>query len=228
MFPLLLIAVGVLVLLFGKRLAVLGAAVGALLGLVLLNLFPGERELWFNFAVVLGLGLLGFFAAGFARGIVDIVILVLATLAGAELVLAILNLFNIDWGIVNWLLALVGGLAGFMLIRSTRDNKNDWGMIILASLIGALLVTRGLVSLIPALQDTLFKTLLLAALFIFGMAFEGGLLSGRGKSEPAPAEPTVVKPAPKPAAEVPAAAPPPPPAASTPAPEDKPKPPPAA
>ena len=41
MFPVILIAVGAAVLAFGKRLAVLGAAVGALLGVVLLTLAPG-------------------------------------------------------------------------------------------------------------------------------------------------------------------------------------------
>ena len=43
MFPVMVIALGIVVLVFGKRLAVLGAAVGALLGVGLLRLFgyPG-------------------------------------------------------------------------------------------------------------------------------------------------------------------------------------------
>ncbi len=41
MFPILVIAIGVAVLVFGKRLAVLGAAIGALLGVALLHFFPG-------------------------------------------------------------------------------------------------------------------------------------------------------------------------------------------
>jgi hypothetical protein len=221
MFPLLLIVVGIAVLLFGKRLSVLGAAVGALLGFVLVGLLPNP-ELWLQFVSVVGLALVGFFMASFARGIIDIVILVLGALAGAAIVMAFLNLFNIDWGIGNWLVALVGGVAGFILIRSTRDNRNDWGMIILASLIGALLVTRGVTSLIPSLRDTLFTSLLLAALFAFGMIYEGGLLSGR-KEKKAAAE---VPPAPKPAAPVPPVTPPvTPPATSEP--EDKTTPPPA-
>ena len=44
MFPVILIAVGAAVLAFGKRLAVLGAAVGALLGVVLLTLLPGSSD----------------------------------------------------------------------------------------------------------------------------------------------------------------------------------------
>ena len=42
MFPILVIAIGIAVLLFGKRLAVLGAAVGALLGVGVLSLFPSS------------------------------------------------------------------------------------------------------------------------------------------------------------------------------------------
>ena len=223
LFPLLLIVVGIAVLLFGKRLSVLGAAVGALLGFVLQSLLPSP-ELWLQIVLVLGLALLGFFTATFARGIIDIVILVIGAMAGAGIVLGFLNLFNLDWGIINWLLAVVGGVAGFMLIRSLRDNKNDWGMIILASLIGSLLVTRGVTSLIPSLRGTLLMSLLLAGLFVFGVIYEGGLLSGRKAKAAAPAPP----PAAKPTAQVPPAAAPKPPAASAPAPEDKPTPPPAA
>ena len=178
MFPLLLIAFGTVVLLFGKRLSVLGGAVGALLGVVLLNVFPGEPALWLQFGAVLGLGLLGFLFAAFARGIIDVVILVLGALAGAGLVLGFLNLFGIDWGIGNWLLAVVGGVAGLMFIRSSRARKNDWGMIILASLIGALLITRGVTLLIPSMRGTTLTTILLLALTVLGIIFEGRVIPG--------------------------------------------------
>ena len=199
MFPLLLIAFGTVVLLFGKRLSVLGGAVGALLGVVLLNVFPGEPALWLQFGAVLGLGLLGFLFAAFARGIIDVVILVLGALAGAGLVLGFLNLFGIDWGIGNWLLAVVGGVAGLMFIRSSRARKNDWGMIILASLIGALLITRGVTLLIPSMRGTTLTTILLLALTVLGIIFEGSLFRGGKSAAPAAAKPaaeapTVIKP----------------------------------
>jgi len=224
MFPLLLIAFGTVVLLFGKRLSVLGGAVGALLGVVLLNLFPGEPALWLQFGAVLGLGLLGFFFAAFARGIVDVVILVLGALAGAGLVLGFLNLFGIDWGIGNWLLAVVGGVAGLMLIRSSRARKNDWGMIILASLIGALLITRGVTLLIPSMRGTTLTTILLLALTVLGIIFEGSLFRGGKSAAPAAAKPaaeapTVIKPTAQ------ATAVPTPPAATPPAADDGPPPP---
>jgi hypothetical protein len=60
MFPILLIAIGVAVLAFGARLAVLGAAVGALLGVGLLRLLPGSQDGWLALIIPIGLAALGF------------------------------------------------------------------------------------------------------------------------------------------------------------------------
>ena len=184
MFPILLIAMGAVVLLFGQRLSVLGAAVGALLGAVLLRLLPDISELWIQLAVVIGLALVGFFAAAFARGIIEIIILVLGALAGAAIVLALLDLLRIDLGLANWLLAVAGGVAGLILIRRSRRTPPDWGMIILASLVGALLITRGLTQLLPSLQGAI-GTLLVVVLAGVSIAYQGGLLTGRKAAPPA-------------------------------------------
>ncbi len=195
MFPILLIVIGIAVLIFGRRLAVLGAAVGALLGVVLLRLFPGASELTTQLLIVGGLALVGFFAAAFARGVIEVVILVLGALGGAAIVLAFFDLFNIDLGLLNWLLAVVGGVVGLMLMRRARRGDKDWGMIILASLIGALLVARGLGLLLPSLAGTVIATLIVLVLVGGGIAYQGGLLAGRSaKSEeaapPPPPPPT--------------------------------------
>lgn len=186
MFPILLIVVGALVLLFGSRLSVLGAAVGALLGVILLQLFPEGSELWVQLAVVLGLALVGFFAAAFARGIIDVVILVLGALAGAAIVLSFLDLFSVEPGLLNWLLAVVGGVVGLMVIRRSRKSTKDWGMIILAGLLGALLVARGLILLIPSLAGGVIATLIVVVLAGAGIAYQGGLFGGRKAAPPPP------------------------------------------
>ena len=178
MFPILLIVLGAAVLAFGRRLSVLGAAVGGLLGVVLLRLIPGSGDLLIQFGVVLALALAGFFAAAFARGIIDVVILVLGALAGAAIVLGFLDLFGIELGLMNWLLAVVGGVVGLMLIRRSRRSSRDWGMIILAGLIGALLVTRGLVILLPSLQGVI-GTLIVLVLAGGSIAYQGGILRKR-------------------------------------------------
>ena len=182
MFPIMAIVIGIVVLVLGKRLAVLGAAVGALLGIGLLTLFPGDSGPWITLGIPIGLAVLGFFAAGFAKGVIEVVILVLGALAGAAIVLGFLNLFRIDLGMMNWLLAVVGGVAGLMLIRSSRKSSKDWGMIILAGLVGSLLVTRGLTVLIPSMQDTLISTIVVVVLAGGSIAYQGGLFN-RGSSD---------------------------------------------
>lgn len=173
--PIILIVVGIIVLIFGRRLAILGAAVGALLGFIVVRLL-NDPSMGTQLLIVLGLTLGGFFAAAFARGIVEVVILVIGALAGAGIVLGFLNLFNLDLGLLGWLLAVVGAVIGFMLMRRARRGSRDWGMIILASLVGALLIGRGLTQLIPALQDTLISSLVLIAAVAFGIIFQGGYL----------------------------------------------------
>ena len=210
MFPILLIVVGVAVLAFGKRLAVLGAAVGALLGVVLLRLFPGTSGPWVTIGVPVVLALIGFFAAGFAKGLIDIVVLVLGALAGAAIVLGFLDLFNLDLGLLGWLLAVVGGVVGLVLMRRSRKGSNDLGLVILAGLVGALLVTRGLTLLLPSLQGGAISTLIVIVLAGGSMAYQGGMLGGKAEAtavQPAtPAQPAPVA-APQPPKDTPPSAP---------------------
>jgi hypothetical protein len=62
-------------------------------------------------------------------------------------------------------------------------------MIILASLVGALLIGRGLTQLIPALQDTLISTILLIVAVAFGIIFQGGYLNKFTGSKESPTPP---------------------------------------
>ncbi|NJN55725.1 MAG: hypothetical protein HC804_13845, partial [Anaerolineae bacterium] len=87
MFPILAIAIGIAVLVVGNRLAVLGAAVGALLGIGLLRFFPGSTDSWLQLLIPISLAILGFFGAAFAKGIVNIILLVIGALAGAAIML---------------------------------------------------------------------------------------------------------------------------------------------
>jgi hypothetical protein len=174
MFPILLIAIGIAVLLLGKRLAVLGAAVGALLGLALVGWLPGSNNPWLAIIVVIALAALGFFFAGFAKGIINIVLLVIGALAGAAIVMNFLSLLRLDAGLFYWLMAIVGGVIGLILIR----RYNDLAMIILAGLIGGLLVTRGLTMWLPKLSGGI-GTLLVLVLAGGSIVYQGGFARGR-------------------------------------------------
>ncbi len=109
---------------------------GALLGVALLRLFPGESGPLLTLSIPILLAVLGFIGAGFAKGIVDIVLLVIGALAGAAIVLGCLDLFRFDNSWLGWLLAIVGGVAGLIMVRRFKE----WAMIILAGLVGGLLV----------------------------------------------------------------------------------------
>lgn len=175
MFPVLIIAIGIAVLVFGKRLSVLGAAVGALLGLALLRILPGTSSSPF-LALMLPilLAVIGFFVAGFAKGIINIVLTVLGALAGASIMEGFLDLFGISIGWLDLVLALTGGVIGVILV----SRYKNWALIILASLIGGLLVTRGLSVWLPFLEGAA-GTLLVLVLAGAGIAYQGGFSKKR-------------------------------------------------
>jgi hypothetical protein len=175
---LVLIALGVAVLALGARLAILGAGVGALLGIGLLRLLqvPPDNLVWW-FLVPGALAVLCALGAGFMTGLLNLVTLVIGVLAGAAVMLALPELFGfLSFGIPDWILVLVGGLVGLLLIGRFKD----WGIIIIAALVGAMLTMRGLQLLMPSLQGP-FATLLALALTGGGIAYQMGWIGGGGK-----------------------------------------------
>lgn len=170
MLPYLLIALGLVALAVGSRLAILGAAVGAILGVSLLRLLPGDQGFWLTLLVPGGLAVLFFFGAGLAKETVGSLTLVLGVVAGAAITLNVLDLFQRSSGLLDWTLAVAGGGVGAVLVNRFRD----WAVIILAGLVGAMLTMRGLSILVPWL-DGLFATSLALLLAAAGIAYQGGL-----------------------------------------------------
>ena len=195
LFPVLIIAIGIAVLVAGKRLAVMGAAVGALLGVALLQLLNIPlTDVLLTLLIPGLLAVIGFFVAGFAKGIVNIVLLVLGALAGAAIVLGFFNLFNIGSTLLVWLLAVVGGVVGLIMVR----RYHDWAMLIFSGVVGGLLVTRGLGAWLSFLQG-IVGTLLVLVLAGGSIVLQGGFLN-KGKGEPTgtpPATPPAAPPATK-------------------------------
>jgi hypothetical protein len=170
------IVLGLIVLAFGTRLALFGAGVGALLGIGLVRILPGSQESLWWLVVPIGLAILFALGAGLLKGLVGIITMALGALAGAAITIALLDLFGIDLGFVNWILALVGAIIGIALLSRFKD----WTIIILASIVGALLTVRGLQMLFPSLQGFI-ATLIGIVLAGGGMAYHGGLF---GKKKP--------------------------------------------
>lgn len=169
-----ILGLGLLLLAFGNRLAWFGAGVGALLGIGLLSLLPGNQSSLLWLIVPIGLAVVFALGAGFAKGILNIIILAFGALAGGAITLAVLDLFGLDLGLVGWLLALVGAVIGAVL----ASRFGDWAVIILSALVGALLAVRGLQMLLPAFQGILAS---LVGLLLAGgaIAYHGGLVGGR-------------------------------------------------
>jgi hypothetical protein len=171
-FALIVIVLGLMLLGFGKRMWIFGAGVGAVVGLALLRFLPGAQDGWLGFLVVFGLAILFAVGSGIAKGFIGLITLALGALAGGAIVLVVLDLFGLDWGLVNWLLALVGAVIG----AGVMSRFKDWAIIILAAIVGALLCTRGLQLLIPSL-DGFIASLITVVLAGASVAYQGGLLT---------------------------------------------------
>ena len=167
----LLIGAGLAVLLFGTRLPVLGAGIGALLGVGLLRLLPGVQEGLLWLLVPVGLAIFCALSTAYIKVAVDLLMLALGALAGAAIVLALLDLFGLSFGVIDWLLALAGGGVGVLVVGRFKG----WAFIVIASLVGALLAMRGLQMLLPSLQGPI-ATLLALILAGGGIAYHGGWL----------------------------------------------------
>ena len=165
---LILLALGIVVWLFGNRMWLLGAGAGALLGAALLNLFPGMADGALGLILVGGLailfGVLGFFGKAFAK----IIAMVIGFIAGGAIMLGFLDLFGATTvGFWAWILAVIGGLIGAGLFARFLD----WALIIFASLLGSMLVVRGaMAALFPSLAGTL-GTLIVVVLTGLGIFY---------------------------------------------------------
>jgi hypothetical protein len=161
------LVLGVLVWLFGNRLWLLGAATGALLGIGLLGRFEGLAGGWGGFLLVVGLaialGVLGFIGRRFTK----MLALIIGFIAGGAIALGFLDALGINLGFWDWILAVAVGAAAGLAFR----RYSDWGFIVLASLVGSLLVVRGLtLALLPSLAGPL-GTVIIVALTALGVYY---------------------------------------------------------
>ncbi|TAH49086.1 MAG: hypothetical protein EYC68_18305 [Chloroflexota bacterium] len=170
-----MIVLGVIVLALGPRLVILGAAVGALLGLVILRFIPGTQDSFLAFLIPLVLAVVFAFGGGFMRGIVGLVTIAIGAVAGAAIVLGILELFNFSLGtLLDLVLAAIGAVIGIILIQRFKD----WAIYIVAGVVGALLCVRGLQILVPSFTG-IFASLLGLALAAGGFVYQSGIVGGR-------------------------------------------------
>jgi hypothetical protein len=173
-----LVLVGALVLIFGKRVFVLSAGVGTLLAIGFLSLIPGQQDGVLGMLIVFGLALTGGFLGFFVKGLSHLFTAIIGFLAGGAITVNILNVLGFDLGLTGFFLALIGAVIG--LVLANRFFK--WAIVILAALIGALLVTRGIQLILGGVNET-FGTILWIVLAVGGFI---NLMRGeRPTSQPA-------------------------------------------
>jgi hypothetical protein len=158
-------------LLFGRKLFWLFVgAVGFGIGLQFTERF------WHGSSTV---GVLVALAAGVVFALLAILFQTLAIgaagfLAGAYIFLSLAGSLGVDRGILTWVLFLMGGVLGAILIRALLD----WALITLSSLAGASMIAHA-VQFGPRLAG-----LIALVLFIVGVAVQGASLrqEKRGKA----------------------------------------------
>jgi len=153
---LVLFVLGIVVWFYGNRMWLLGAGAGALLGFGLVNLLNISSTGWLGFFIVAGMailfGVLGFIGKAFTK----IIAMVIGFIAGGGLVIAFMNLLGMGVSFWSWILAVLGGAIGaFLLARFI-----DWGLIIFASLVGSMLMVRGLAQTFQSTMSGSLESLL--------------------------------------------------------------------
>jgi len=168
-FPIFLLLVGALMLVFGNRLALFGGVVGALLGIGILLLLPGSKENLAWLLIPVGLSMLFALGTGIVKGLISLITLAFGALAGGALVLALLDRFNLDYGSMNWVFILIGAVIGAGLMSRFKA----WAVVVMAAILGALLCTRGLQMVFPFL-DSKITDIIAVILAVASVAFHGG------------------------------------------------------
>jgi hypothetical protein len=161
------IFVGVILLLFGRRLYWLFVAgIGFLTGLALApDLFPGQPE-WLILLAALVAAIVGAVIAIVAQ---KLTIGLIGFVAGGGIGLLLLRKLGIVGEGTGWVAYLIAGVVGLVLILVLFD----WALILLSSLAGANLIATGVSTRVHMPQGTWF--LLLIALVLIGVVVQAGL-----------------------------------------------------
>jgi hypothetical protein len=115
---------------------------------------------WLGILIGLGFGLVAALLAVFVK---TLAIGLAGFLAGGSVLLSLAGLFGLDSGVVSWVIYLVGGILGIIIVSAFFD----WALIILSSLGGASLITSAL-----QMDGRLVGGVLFLALTVIGIALQ--------------------------------------------------------
>jgi hypothetical protein len=116
-------------------------------------------------AILVGL-IVGIIFAALAIFVQTLAIWLAGFLAGGYVLSILAEMLNIDAGSYNWLIYIIGGIIGVILVGLLFD----WAIITLSSFAGASLVTNSVFSTLG------FTTLIFILLFVLGILIQGYIL----------------------------------------------------
>jgi hypothetical protein len=134
-------------------------AVGFFAALELTSRFFKDQNAWIAFALAIIAGAIGAFLA---ITIQKIAIGLAGFLLGGFLLLQILNAFDFQLNNWNWVIFIVGGLLGMILLSALFE----WTLILLTSVIGSILITQS------ALLPEASRFLIFAIAFMLGFSVQ--------------------------------------------------------
>ena len=158
MLAVLQVFVGLVLLLSGRRLYwMLVAAAGFVTGLAVAPLImPGQPE-WVVLVTAILLAVAGTVLAVVAQ---KHVIAVIGFLAGGAVGLLLLRVFDIRGEALGWIAYLAGGVVGLVLVLGLFE----WGLILLSSLAGSILIVDGVEKSVALSQTLRFWVMIGVAL----------------------------------------------------------------
>src|SRR5438034_5814984 len=167
--PLVGALIGIVILLFGRKLFWLCvAAVGFLAGVELTPHLVNEPSALLQLTVAIVLGLIGALLALFLQ---KIAIAVVGFLAGGKLAGAIAAAFFVHHAQYSTIVFVIGGILGAILILVVFD----WALIVVSSFIGAnLIALQGAIELPPTGLTIVFWALAISGILVQAAALRRG------------------------------------------------------
>jgi len=165
------VVVGAALLTLGRKLFWLFVGgIGFIAGITLAARFMSDQSP----QIILLIGILGgLLGAGLAVMLQKLAIAVAGFVAGGYVLTEGLQLLGFSSIRLDWVLFLVGGIIGSILIAKLFE----WGLILLSSLSGAVMIAQAL----PV--EGQVQVLISMGAFVLGVVFQAGILRNKGKKQ---------------------------------------------
>ncbi len=169
---------GIILLVTGKKLYwLLVGIVGFIVGLAFATAYVQLNPPWLIYIVALAAGITGALLAVFVQ---RLAIALVGFVVGGYGAMYLAGLLGIQAEPFTWLVFIVGGIVGLLLVASLFD----WAIYILSAWAGSTLVTKAITDSVTLNQT--IGLVIFFILFVLGIIIQAGLF--REKAKPAPSQ----------------------------------------